>query len=196
MKNTLLAGAVLALSLSLTAVHAQEQCIDANQNYLQMNYQTFDQSVDGGWRAVADKEGCQLAAADLIHQYTNAKSDLSEGDTKTLNWHEGQLRAIAGQSQRAIALFEQTYKPTERDIAGWNYYVDATIAFIQQDKAKLLQSRETLADVKMPEGLNMTNADGKPVEIEWPMNLDIVDRFIACFGASYKEAYSGKCEGD
>jgi len=89
----------------------------------------FDQDISGGWRALASTPGCLLIAADLLRDYRNAHHK----ESGLLFWHEAQVRADAGQYPEAIALMEHAYKPTEDDKAGWNPYVDATIAFLRRD---------------------------------------------------------------
>lgn len=170
-------------------------CLNPDTDYLAMDFMAFDQTMNEGWRAVANKQHCRAEAADLIHRYATQKSGVSAGMLSTLRWHEGQLRAEAGQNARAVAMFEQTFKPEKKDRTGWNYYVAATIAFIEQDKAALLASRAQLANLEKPADMNFEDADGNPIDIPWPPNLHVVDRFIACFGKSYSEAY-GDCEAE
>ncbi|WP_155394139.1 hypothetical protein [Xanthomonas albilineans] len=45
------------------------------------------------------------------------------------------MRAFAGDSAAAIALMQAAQKPPSQDIAGWNPYVDATVAFLVHDRA-------------------------------------------------------------
>ncbi|MBT43476.1 MAG: hypothetical protein CMF12_13260 [Idiomarina sp.] len=181
-------------SMSLSAVAADEaDCLDPETDYLAMDFMAFDQTMSEGWRAVANKKHCRAEAADLIHRYATQKDGVSDGMLSTLRWHEGQMRAEAGQNKRAVALFKQTYKPQDKDRMGWNYYVAATIAFLEQDKAALLKSRAQLAALEKPADMDFKDADGNPVDIPWPPNLHVVDRFIACFGNSYSNAY-GDCE--
>ena len=47
--------------------------------------------------------------------------------------------------------------------------------------------------IEKPADMEFKDADGNPVDIPWPPNLHVVDRFIACFGNSYSESY-GDCE--
>lgn len=86
---------------------------------------------------------------------------------------------------------EQTRKPPQQDTAGWNYYVEATIAFLQSDMDELQTQREKLAAVPKPEGFNPKDADGNPIEIQWPPNLPVVDNFIRCFDQPYADVYAG-----
>jgi hypothetical protein len=62
----------------------------------------FDQDIAGGWRALANRAGCGLAAAALLRDYRKAHRN----GAGLLVWHEAQLRAFAGQSRQAAALME------------------------------------------------------------------------------------------
>ncbi|QIE16819.1 hypothetical protein IXO1088_018175 [Xanthomonas oryzae pv. oryzae] len=103
----------------------------------------FDQDVSGGgggWRAVAAKPGCEVAAADLIKEYREVHSDSSS----LLFWHEGQLRAFAGYYEDAIPLMQASRQPAEKDLAGWNPYVEATVAFLRHDASALVAAQKKL----------------------------------------------------
>ena len=182
--------ALLAIALSAQPVPstAPDSCIRNRDELLALGQQAFDQDLQGGWRAVAARDGCEIAAADLIRDYRAAR-----GLTDTiLFWHEGQLRAEAGQTEAAIALFESSRKePSDR--FGWNAYVDATIAFLRGDRAALIAAREALAALPRPADFEPRDPQGRPLQVSWPMNLQVVDGLIACFGRSYKQAYARNC---
>lgn len=157
---------------------------------LELDQDAFDQDLNGGWRAVARHESCLGVAANLIRDYRETRG-LESG---ILYWHEGQLRAMTGATEEAIQLFERA-RGMENDPYGWNLYVDATIAFLQNDKAGLLNARKTLAQLPRLPDFQPRDQDqaGKLINISWPPNLNVVDRLIACFGRDYKSAY-GRCE--
>ena len=175
-----------------TTGETTEVCLTPGTDYLALDFMAFDQTMDAGWREVANREGCAVVAADLIKDYRTANADLSEGMRSTMRWHEGQMRAEVGQTKQAIELFMTTYKDSENDSFGWNYYVDATIAFLEQDREALNEAREQLAALPKPSDINMTDADGNPVQMDWPPNLKVVDNFLSCFGKDYAAAY-GEC---
>lgn len=195
--NTFLSSCFLAFTLlSLSVANAaptEPECTYDKEKMLELSPRAFDQNYDEGWLSLVKNGDCLKPAADLIHLYYT-KNKVPEGAMRTLVWHEGQLRAEVGQYQRAIELMEQAEKPAQKDISGWNHYVAATIAFLQSDMEKLRIHREKLAAVPKPENFNPKDADGNPIEIDWPPNLVIVDKFISCFGQTYAEVYSGCTE--
>jgi len=162
-------------------------CVQDRERLLSLTFSEFDQDLEGGWRRVAAMPNCTLAAADLIQEYR----DRTEGHRTTLNFHEGQLRARVGQTERATALFQNSRKDPEKDKFGWNYYVDATIAFLKKDRNALLQSRDALAALEKPEEFRPVDRHGNEVDVSWPPNLHIVERFLTCFDMPYSTAYSG-----
>ena len=148
----------------------------------------FDQTMTGGWRVLA-AAGCDAQAADLIAEW-RAGHPRDPRTAGLLNWHEGQLRANAGQTPRAIALFDAARKPAEEDAGfGWNLYVDGSIAFLRRDLAGLDSARARLAALPRPSGYAPVGIDGKPRAYAWPMNLNILDGLVACWNRSYKQAY-------
>ncbi|KAB7770588.1 hypothetical protein CKY51_04490 [Xanthomonas maliensis] len=166
---------------------------------LALDENAFDQDMQGGWRVVADRPGCALAAAELLRDYRQAHA-ITGG---IVTWHEGQMRAQAGQSAQAIALFDQARKPAEQDLAGWNPYVDATIAFLKRDRAGLQAARARLAAVPYPAGEGMPPLkdgvivwpaeSGRPeISMRWPPNLDVVDGLRTCYEESYAVAYGSE----
>ena len=154
-----------------------------------LDERAFDQTMTGGWRTLANA-GCDAQAADLIAEW-RAAHPANLRTAGLLQWHEGQLRANAGQTTRAIALFEAARKPAEEDAGfGWNLYVDGSVAFLRRDLAGLDTARAKLAALPRPAGYAPVGADGKPRAYAWPMNLNILDGFVACWNRSYKQAYA------
>lgn len=156
---------------------------------LALGQEAFDQDMNGGWRALARRPGCEDVAAGLINAYRlNLESHLS-----ILYWHEAQLRANIGQYPEAIRLMDQSRKP--EDLFGWNPYVDATIAFLRGDRTALVAARARLAGLPRPPGFRDEDlANG--LHVTWPPNLAVVDGLVRCFGRPYREAYgSHECRG-
>lgn len=140
MRGTLLLA--LALAAATCAVPAMAACDYDLQAMLELDEQAFDQDLTsggGGWRKIAREPGCELDTADLIRAYRDRHG--VEGGT--LAWHEGQMRASAGQYAQAARLFEAARRKPAEDPAGWNHYVDASIAFLERDMDRLLAGLRT-----------------------------------------------------
>lgn len=197
---------VLGCTLLASAVNAAPpkdappaSCDHDRLGLLALDEDRFDQDFDGGWRALANRPGCKLAAADLLRDYRQAHNN----EAGILYWHEAQLRVMAGQSEAAIELMEKSRKPADQDKAGWNAYVDASIAFLRKDRPALEQARQDLAAVPFPSDkglpplkngvIEMPMKGGKTMKMRWPPNIDVVDGLVQCFDKPYEEAYGSAC---
>jgi hypothetical protein len=49
-----------------------------------------------------------------------------------------------------------------------------------------------LAALPRPPQFNPTWPGGKPMKIDWPPNLNVLDGFLTCFDRTYSEAYGNK----
>ncbi len=164
---------------------------------LALDQDAFDQDMAGGWRVVARQDGCWAAAADLIEVWRDHSENLEAA--YSLNWHAGQMRAMAGEPQAAIALLERA----KTDSEAWNHYADATIAFLDRDRAALEAARAELAELRpseeemaarrqfLEDNPTITMPEGF---VEQPQNLPVVDRLLSCFEGSYAGAYGGECD--
>ena len=176
-------------------VAAAPDCAVDHSAMMALSVDDFDQDMDGGWRALADRPGCRQAAAELIAAYR--RLDRAAG-VSLLAWHEAQIRAGLGQTAQAIALMEQAYKPAAQDRAGWNLYVDGSLAFLRGDRAALQQARAGLAGIAPPPGLAVSDGhitasvNGKDARIPWPPNLEVLDGLLRCFDRPYDEAYGSR----
>ena len=185
---------VSVMLVPIGAKAAQATCIENKAALLELDFMSFDQDFEGGWRAVADTPGCKPEAVKLIEAYQQQRTDLSDGMKHTLRLHQAQLHAELGHNEAAIALFRQSYKPDEQDRSGWNPYMDATIAFIKKDKPKLVDAIARLKAVPRPEGFDPRDAEGNPIEVPWPPNLTIVESYLRCFDMNYVEVnVEGQC---
>jgi hypothetical protein len=172
-----------AIAAALAGAPTADPCAYDRHRLLSLDQNAFDQDLEGGWRKLANDRGCALVAADLIRDYR----ELHRGPMEwLLSWHEGQLRAEAGQTERAITLFQSSHK-TKDD--SWNLYVDGTIAFLRHDRAGLQAARDKLAAVPKPADFHPIGPDGKPMEMAWPPNLNVLDGLLTCFDRAYDVAY-------
>lgn len=183
-----LAGHAAAQASSSTP----DVCTTSDANTLEMTFQDFD-SGETGWRRW-DDNGCEREAAALILGYRNHHAGrLNPSQIAALDWHAGQLHAGAGDYgfaiERMLLVQDQTAEPAEIE------YIRATIAFLRSNREDLVAARERMAAI--PEPANFRRAADRYVATYnlprpvWPMNIDVVDRLIACFGWSYKMAYQG-----
>lgn len=181
-----------ALTAAAAPSHA---CTPVEPAILALEVRSFDQTLGAGWRTIGDTPGCEGAAADLIAAYRRAHAaTLVEGplaDIRGLNWHEAQLRAAAGETAAAIALFGRArpdLDPARR------VYGDAVIAFLKHDKAALVAARTELLALPKPAWWNaavlQAPAAHRPV---WPEYLPEVDGLITCFDEPYTQAYGYAC---
>lgn len=188
-------------------------CIPDREAFLALDYKAFDQSFEtpspenptaGGWRGVAREELCVWAAANLIGDWREENAEgAARGHEPILFWHEGQLRAGLGQVNAATALFGQARRPvTSVYDEAWNAYADATIAFMLKDRARLDAVHSRMK--ALPEPADWAQRTGERVRwakannvtfppARWPQNITVVERLIACFDSSYRDAYRGAC---
>lgn len=185
----LVATGNLGLTNILTEVESRqvvncETALEKQQSSLTLEFNDFDQTPNQGWRLLSAIQ-CYSEAAELIVSYLETKTTLEDQDREMLSFHAGQMFAFDNNELSAIAFFQQSFSamknlPPEYQIYpdSWNAYVNATIAFLEQDRTALEAYRTTVA--KGPK------LDGKI------MNLDVVNRLLANFGKSYREAYYGE----
>lgn len=191
---------IFGISVSVCAEEiSSKSCSYDRKRILGLEEGQFDQDSAGGWRELSSRPGCDLIAADLIRDYRK-EHGMESG---LLYWHEAQLRAVAGHSKEAVSLMKLARKPVKEDRAGWNLYVDATIAFLRRDRVALRQARSKLASVPPPIGENIppvvngfmeVEMDNGPLtKIRWPPNIDVVEGLENCFDKPYVVAYETEC---
>lgn len=199
MSSALLVAATLSAIQAVPGVPAQAvaSCRQPDAAMLSLTLNDFDQT-DAGWRSLA-VEGCYAVAADAIARYrADNAARLAGEDTGTLNWHEGQMRAAAGQNEAAIDIMQAGLASTSEAIRPYN---EATIAFLRRDRAALEAARDRLLALPQPDYFIDAKAryevnypDLPP--LAWPLNRDKVDGLVACFDRPYREAYGCDAEGN
>ncbi len=181
-----LAGLGIATPLSAaprqptSPVPPSKRC-EYNHHLLDLGFEAFDQDMKGGWRALAAQHGCEGKAANIVSEYRHKYLSMMP----ILYWHEAQLRAQIGENKEAISLMRKSRELDYKDLSGWDPYVDATIAFLQNDKGRFRKARDRLEHFRKP--------NGWPADAEWPQNASVVARLWNCFGKPYKIAYDGSC---
>ena len=180
-----------------SATASLDPCTITGSNTLDMSFEEFD-SGETGWRRWGEN-GCEREGASIIMNYRNRHaSRLDPSQVSLLDWHAGQLFASAGDYgfaiERLLLVQQNTTEPVELE------YTLATIAFLRSDSAALLAARERM--MAIPEPVSFSRAADRFVATYdlprplWPMNIDVVEGLIACFGWSYKKAYSCEAKPD
>lgn len=162
---------------------------------MQLDPDAFDQDMWGGWRSLAARKGCEKAAAELIKTYiTRNWNRLSSEKLSMMHWHAGQLEAFAGDYNQAVPLLMAGTSPEKRRVEmGFHEYALGTIAFLNGDLRGLKAARERLAATPKPTWYAAERKAGRL--LSWPLNLDVLDSLIQCFGSPYAVAYNNACPG-
>lgn len=181
---------VVILAFTFPAAAKSTSCdVTENQisHYLTLSFEQFDQTADNGWRPYYES-GCYETAAELLVRYMEAHPELAR-EHYMLPFHTGQMYALNGQHDKAISHMKDGYSDIPSTFVNWNAFVDANIAFLEQDRDALLASKALIQE-QPP----LPDAPGVP---EWAvgkrMNLDVVEGFIHCFDESYETAYGQAC---
>jgi len=178
----------LALALAVflgSGEVANSSCKFDRATLSQMAPKVFDEDEKLGWRAVAQNPECVGLAADLISEYRASHwAALSPSALHLSYWHEGQLRAAAGQNARAKRLLLAGVDPN--GFGDFEDYALGTVAFLDHDLAALKAARARLAAEPEPADFVAT---AEKYHIKWPLNLDVLDHLIACFDQPYETAY-------
>lgn len=186
---------IMLMSLTLAQSPATDPCAHDRAALLALTPTAFDQDLEGGWRTLGAKPECAATAADLLAAYRKARwGELTQSELHTNYWHEGQLRAGLGQTPAATRLMMAGVNP-EMSRSGFSDYALGTIAFLHQDRPGLIAARERLAALPKPADFDQAAERFKAAygfDLEWPVNLKVLDGFIACFDRPYSEAY-GSC---
>ncbi|MCH2486658.1 MAG: hypothetical protein MK010_02805 [Erythrobacter sp.] len=173
------------------------ECTFEREAVLATDFVPFDQTEGEGWRPLYDA-GCYIEAANILRDWQARNLSQLSPDSprerhfrRTLAWHEAQMWAFGGRNDVALPIFERTYGGSENasDIAH-NRYVDGTIAFLKRDRDGLDTAIAALAATPKPSGWNKAvGADGAPIYMTWPLNLDVLQGLRRCWDEPYKTAY-------
>lgn len=184
--------------LACYATASASDCFEEGEReaMLALDARTFDQSRDNGWRLVAERE-CYSEAAALIDEY---RAQATEQEVKDgLRHHQMQMYAAAELRPQAVGLLDEIIVVLQAEgPLSELAYKQATRAFLLNDRAELEAARNDLASLPMPESFAAAIADFSEKYPDfpapkWPVNLDVVDGFINCFGKPYSEAYAADC---
>ena len=162
----------MSLSVALLVAAASTCTIPASEEAAQtaLPYSEFD-GRDGpfGWRALA-AAGCADSAVALLTRYAEAhRGRLALAQGREIAFHIGQVLAMVGREQEAIAPLEQALDAEAP--AEWVAYVRATLAFLRRDMTALQEARASYAAL----------APGS-------VRLRIIDGLVACPKEPYMKA--------
>ena len=188
--------AALTAAILLQTAPAADPCAYDREAMLALSPEAFDQDLEGGWRLLGAKPECREVAADLIAAYrTEHRATMKAGDLHTSYWHEGQLRASLNQPTRAVRLLMAGVNP-DVQTDGFQDYALGTVAFLNRDMPSLMAARARLAATPEPDHWAEAVEQFRSrfgLEMKWPLNLEVLDGLIACFGKPYSEAYGQDC---
>jgi hypothetical protein len=189
--------ALLAAAAAVASEPPRPECAFDREAALALEFVAFDQTEGSGWRPLHDAK-CYIEAAELLRDWQvrhRGDFDLSNPRDRSivefLPWHEAQMWANAGRNDQALPLFERTHKAGEGPlVAAWNFYVDGTIAFLRRDRPALEAATAGLSAIpKPPTWDKAVGADGKPISVPWPQNLDVLQALSRCWEQPYSVAY-------
>ena len=168
----LLTVAVLVLILTLGCAAPKESAIEeiiGSEEYsrlMKLSLDDFDQSSKGFRQHTGNYELIRL----LIPAYIRV-NELSPRQSRNLHWHLGQIHAFNDNYEDAIIEMDQSY---EGGSVTWECYVSGSIAFLEKDMDAL---QESLATLRAQEN---------------QMNIEILEKFVTHFDASYVQAYNAR----
>ncbi len=164
MKTPLLV--IMSIMLGI-AVNGQELEQSQKDSLMALDFEAFDQDMDGGWRYYRDQGQFALAAS-LIESYLEKHQEIEGQPREVMSWHAGQMYAMDGQNEKAIPLLEASRK--EDDFMMWNQYLDATVAFLKKDRMSFDKNLKAMSAIQ-----------NNP-------NLRLLQILEANFDLSYREA--------
>lgn len=189
--------AILASLAAAASEPARPECAFDREATLALEFVAFDQTEGSGWRPLADAE-CYIEAAELLRDWQarhrgdfDLAKPLDRLILEFLPWHEAQMWAYGGRNDVALPIFESTHKKGEStyDVT-WNLYVDGTLAFLRRNRPALEAAIAELAAIPQPPGWgNAVGADGQPISMRWPQNLDVLQGLLRCWEQPYAVAY-------
>ena len=195
---------MLTLLMTLAFAASEPVPADCSLDYdreaeLARDVVAFDQTEGQGWRPLYDAE-CYIDAAELLRDWQSQhEDDLDQTDprdrslAKILLWHEAQMWAFGHRNDLALPIFEKIDREG-RAASGnaWNLYVDGTLAFLNRDKAALEAAITGLAKEPKPAGWDdAVGADGQPISLPWPQNLDVLEGLLRCWDKTQLPIFAG-----
>jgi hypothetical protein len=189
--------AILASLAAVASEPSRPECAYDREATLALDFVAFDQTEGSGWRPLSEAH-CYIEAAELLRDWqARHRGDFDPANPRDrfllgfLRWHEAQHWADAGRTDVALPLFESTHREGEGSSeVAWNFYVDGTLAFLRRNLPALEAAIMGLAAVPPPPNWDKAvGADGRPISMPWPQNLDVLQGLLRCWEQPYAVAY-------
>lgn len=151
---------------------------EEHESYLQLSWDEFDQTATSGWRPVAARSD-YADAARMIETYLERHRDLPAPQRGYCLFHAGQLWALHGDTDRALAHMDRAsvaQMPPEFP-QSFNALVAGTRAFLRGDMAAVRAARDKVAA--------MSGLTSRDVEF-----LEALDLLACSEGLTYREVYA------
>lgn len=134
--------AVVLSTFCLCAATAAFAAPRSNPELMNESFQQFDQQLDSGWRTLQVKRDYLGAAAAIREYQSEHAAQLKTWQQGSLAFHLAHVYALADDRPEAIRWFR---KSMADHWTGNPAYIEAFIAFLQNDKPALLDARHTIA---------------------------------------------------
>lgn len=137
-----LAGCLLVVVLAIAGCAS----VPSDAELEGRSFKAFSQLETLGWRGLAAKRR-YAEAAETIHRYLEINLDrLEPWQAQILKFHEAQMLACAGRREAALEMLPAgRIIPQPRSMpVDWNAMVDATEAFLRNDRAALLAAQSRI----------------------------------------------------
>lgn len=176
-----IAMVIVSLGTHSVCLAGDEHCAngleEAKQAAPSESFDRFDQTPKRGWRLLAEQQQCFEEAGELIDSYLSSRADLNATQRVSLSFHAGQVYAMAGRNDEALARFRRAVvNPSASPKFKWSEYVLATMAFLEHDGEAIVKYHDAIQDAGDLESNRL--------------NLRVVERLMANFDKSYREALS------
>jgi hypothetical protein len=169
----------VAALLLIAAAGCRGEAPDA---YLQLSWEEFDQTPTSGWRPLA-AGGDYAGAARMIEAYLERHDDLPAPQRGYSLFHAGQLWALHGDTERALAHIDRATVPDmpPEFPRSFNALVAGTRGFLRGDTATVRAARDRVAALP-----DRTARDDEFLEA-----LELLARSE---GLTYREVYAAAIE--
>lgn len=136
------------------------------------SFQQFDQQLGSGWRTLELKPDYPDAATAILRYKTEHAAELKGWQQDSLSFHLAHVYALAGERSKAINWFKRSMGDPSWGNAA---YIEAFIAFLQNDKPALIKARKIIATTNpgpwqkqdLSEIDAMVEYFGEPFEAAW-----------------------------